>query len=126
MRGTFDDHIDGSYAEWDYEQLLEVDLDALLFQYGFSHVSTEEFERRMDAMCDDPIGQQLTAVQKDRLYRGGTSYQGPVINLFQTEAAAKQFYPDTFGEWNGLDTLANEDERLFDYQRVSDIINGNI
>jgi iron complex transport system substrate-binding protein len=126
MRGAFDDVIEGSYAEWDYEQILEVDPDALLFQYGFSHVSTEEFERRMDAMREDPIGQQLTAVRNDRLYRGGTSYQGPLINLFQTEAAAKQFYPDTFGEWNGLETLASEDERLFDYQRVADIINGEI
>lgn len=124
MRGAFDDAIDGSYAEWDYEQLLEIDPDALLFQYGFSHVSTEEFERRMDAMRDDSVGKKLSAVQNDRLYRGGTSYQGPLINLFQTEAAAKQFYPDTFGEWNGLDTLENEDARLFDHQRVADIING--
>lgn len=74
---------------------------------------------------EDSVGQQLTAVQNDRLYRGGTSYQGPVINLFQTEAAAKQFYPETFGEWNGLDTLANEGERLFDHQRVADVIDGD-
>jgi iron complex transport system substrate-binding protein len=126
MRGAFDDVIEGGYAEWDYEQILEVDPDALLFQYGFSHVSTEEFERRMDAMREDPVGKQLTAVRNDRLYRGGTSYQGPLINLFQTEAAAKQFYPETFGEWNGLDTLANEEERLFDYQRVADVINGEL
>ncbi|WP_435066768.1 ABC transporter substrate-binding protein [Haloplanus sp. C73] len=125
MRGAFDDAIDGSYAEWDYEQILDVDPDALLFQYGFSHVSTEEFERRMDAMRDDPVGSQLSAVQNDRLYRGGTSYQGPIINLFQTEAAAKQFYPDTFGEWRGLETLANEDERLFDYDRVAAIVDGS-
>ncbi|QCS45029.1 ABC transporter substrate-binding protein [Natrinema versiforme] len=124
MRGAFDDEIDGSYAEWDYERLLEIDPDALLFQYGFSHVSTEQFEQRMDAMREDPVGKRLTAVQNDRLYRGGTSYQGPIINLFQTEAAAKQFYPETFGEWNGLETLSNGDERLFDYDRVADIING--
>jgi iron complex transport system substrate-binding protein len=126
MRGAFDDVIEGSYAEWDYEQLLAVDPDALLFQYGFSHVSTEEFERQMDAMREDPVGQQLSAVRNDRLYRGGTSYQGPIINLFQTEAAAKQFYPETFGAWDGLDTLADADERLFDYGRVADIVNGDI
>jgi iron complex transport system substrate-binding protein len=126
MRGAFDDAIEGGYAKWDYEQILEVDPDALLFQYGFSHVSTEEFEQRMDAMREDPVGQQLTAVQNDRLYRGGTSYQGPLINLFQTEAAAKQFYPDKFGEWNGIATLSNSEDRLFDYQRVADIITGNI
>jgi iron complex transport system substrate-binding protein len=124
MRGAFDGVIEGSYAEWDYEQILEVDPDALLFQYGFSHVSAEEFERRMDAVREDPVGQRLSAVQNDRLYRGGTSYQGPVINLFQTEAAAKQFYPETFGAWDGLETLADAEERLFDYQRVADVING--
>jgi hypothetical protein len=88
MRGAFDDVIEGGYAEWDYEQILDVDPDALLFQYGFSHVTSEEFERRMDAIREDPVGQQLTAVRNDRLYRGGTSYQGPLINLFQTEAAS--------------------------------------
>jgi iron complex transport system substrate-binding protein len=126
MRGAFDDAIEGNYAEWDYEQILDVDPDALLFQYGFSHVSTEEFEQSMDLVREDPLGGQLTAVRNDRLYRGGTSYQGPVINLFQTEAAAKQFYPDTFGEWNGLETLSNEDERLFDYRRVANVINGDV
>ncbi|AUG49163.1 ferrichrome ABC transporter substrate-binding protein [Haloarcula taiwanensis] len=125
MRGAFDEVIDGSYAEWDYEQLLDVDPDILLFQYGFSHVSTEEFEDRMATMREDPIGQQLSAVQNDRLYRGGTSYQGPIINLFQTEAAAKQFYPETFGEWHGLGTTSDQ-EQLFDRQRVAAIINGEI
>lgn len=124
MRGAFDDHIEGSYAEWDYEQILEVDPDALLFQYGFSHVSTEAFEQRMTAMREDPVGSQLSAVQNDRLYRGGTSYQGPIVNLFQTEIAAKQFYPETFGEWNGLATLEDEDAWLFDHQHVAEIVRG--
>ncbi|WP_066415563.1 ABC transporter substrate-binding protein [Halorubrum aethiopicum] len=123
MNGAFDDHIDGGYAQWDYERLLDVDPDALLFQYGFSHVSAAEFENRMDALREDPVGGQLTAVRNGRLYRGGSSYQGPIVNLFQTEAAAKQFYPDAFGEWHGIgDTPA--DERLFDRQHVADIING--
>jgi iron complex transport system substrate-binding protein len=125
IRGAFEPHIDGSYAEWDYEQLLDVDPDILVFQYGFSHTSTEEFERRIQLLREDPIGQELSAVKNDRLYRGGTSYQGPLINLLQTEIAAKQFYPETFGEWTGLDTLATESERLFDHQQVADIINGN-
>jgi iron complex transport system substrate-binding protein len=125
MRGAFDDVIDGGYAEWDYEQILEVDPDALIFQYGFSHVSTETFEQRMDAMRDDPVGSQLSAVQNDRLYRGGTSYQGPLINLFQTEAAAKQFYPDAFGAWEGVETLSDPDARLFDYERVADVVTGD-
>ncbi|WP_247730387.1 ABC transporter substrate-binding protein [Halovivax limisalsi] len=125
MRGAFDDHIEGSYAEWDYEQLLEVDPDAIVFQYGFTHVSAEAFEARLDAMRDDPIGSQLQAVQTDRLYRGGGSYQGPIVNLFQTEAAARQFYPDAFGEWNGIETLREDDLTVFDRTRVADSINGD-
>ncbi|MDQ2074461.1 ABC transporter substrate-binding protein [Haloarcula sp. H-GB4] len=126
MRGAFDDHIEGSYGEFDYEQLLEIDPDAIVFQYGFSHVSTEEFESRMEAIREDSVGSQLSAVQNDRLYRGGTSYQGPVINLFQTEAAARQFYPEAFGEWNGIETLREDSLTLFDRQRVADIINGSL
>ena len=126
MRGAFDDHIDASYGEWDYEQILDVDPDALLFQYGFSHVSTDEFERRMQQLREDPLGQQLTAVQNDRLYRGGTSYQGPIVNLFQTEVAAKQFYPEVFGEWNGLDTLSEGPGWLFEYERVAAIVDGDV
>ncbi|QPV63830.1 ABC transporter substrate-binding protein [Halosimplex litoreum] len=124
MRGAFDDHIEGSYGQFDYEQLLEVDPDAIVFQYGFSHVSTEEFEAKMQTMREDSIGSQLSAVQNDRLYRGGTSYQGPIINLFQTEAAARQFYPDAFGEWNGMETLREGELTLFDRQRVADVVNG--
>jgi iron complex transport system substrate-binding protein len=125
MRGAFDEVIDGSYAQWDYEQLLEVDPDVLIFQYGFSHVSTDEFEARMAAMREDSVGRQLSAVQNDRLYRGGTSYQGPIINLFQTEIAAKQFYPDTFGEWRGVGETP-ESEQLFDHQHVADVVNGDV
>jgi iron complex transport system substrate-binding protein len=126
MRGAFDDHIEGSYGQFDYEQLLEVDPDAIVFQYGFSHVSTEEFGARMESIRTDPVGSQLSAVQNDRLYRGGTAYQGPVINLFQTEAAARQFYPEVFGEWNGIKTLREDSLTLFDRQRVGDIINGDM
>jgi iron complex transport system substrate-binding protein len=125
MRGAFDDVIDGSYAKWDYEQLLEVDPDVLLFQYGFSHVSADEFEARVERMREDSLGQQLSAVRNDRLYRGGTSYQGPIVNLFQTEIAAKQFYPETFGEWHGVGETP-EEERLFDRERVADIVEGDV
>ncbi|AKU08115.1 ABC transporter substrate-binding protein [Haloferax gibbonsii] len=120
----FGPHIDGSYASWDYEQLLEADPDILVFPYGFASLSHSEFETRMDQLRDHPLGQQLTAVQNDRLYRGGTSYQGPILNLIQTEIVAKQFYPEQFGAWDGIETLHDEDAQLFDHQRVADIITG--
>jgi iron complex transport system substrate-binding protein len=126
MRGAFDDHLEGSYGEWDYEQLLEVDPDAIVFQYGFSHVSAAEFESRLETMREDPAGSQLSAVRSGRLYRGGGSYQGPIVNLFQTEAAARQFYPETFGEWNGMETLHDASLSLFDRERVADVVDGDV
>ncbi|AEH37512.1 ABC transporter substrate-binding protein [Halopiger xanaduensis] len=124
VRDAIGPHLDASYGEWDYEQLLEADPDALVFSYGFSHATADQFEERMDLMRDDPTGSELAAVQNDRLYRGGTAYQGPIINLLQTEIAAKQFYPDVFGAWDGLETLENADEQLVDHRRVADVVTG--
>ncbi|SFR91078.1 iron complex transport system substrate-binding protein [Halomicrobium zhouii] len=126
VHDAFGPHIEGSYAGWDYEQLLDVDPDVIVFPYGFSDLSENEFEERMDDLRSHSVGQQLTAVQEDRLYRGGTSYQGPVLNLLQTEIAAKQFYPDRFGAWNGVESLRDEDAQLFDHQRLADVINGEV
>jgi iron complex transport system substrate-binding protein len=70
-------------------------------------------------MQDHPVGSELTAVQNERVYRGGYLNQGPIQNLFQTERAAKQVYPDVFGE-------VTDDEELFDRQRVADIVDGAI
>jgi hypothetical protein len=67
----------------------------------------------------------VSAVKNDRIYPGGTAVQGPIVNMFQTEMAAKQLYPEEFGEWQGLGE-APEDERLFDRQRVADIVNGEL
>jgi len=122
IRDAFGPHIDGGYAEWDYEQLLEVDPNVIVFSYGFSHVTTEQFYERVQAMREDRSGGKLSAVRNERLYRGGSSYQGPIINLFQTEAAAKQFYPETFGEWQGLDSLS--EDPLLDHEAVADVVTG--
>lgn len=46
------------------------------------------------------------------------------MNFFQTEAAVKQFYPDAFGEWNGLETFADDRAALFDRRRVADVVTG--
>lgn len=76
---------------------------------------------------DDPVASQLSAVQNDRVYVQGTRWQGPLMNLFQLEMTAKQVYPEQFGAWpayeNG-DTYPefDESERLFDHQRVAEII----
>ncbi|MDF9744389.1 ABC transporter substrate-binding protein [Natrinema salsiterrestre] len=105
-------------TELDYENLLEIDPDVLLIR-GHEGKSASEFRDTVLAyMRDHPIGSELTAVQNGRVYRGGYLRQGPIHNLFLTERAAKQIYPDTFGD-------VTDDDELFDRQRVADIINGD-
>jgi iron complex transport system substrate-binding protein len=109
-----------------YEALLEADPDVLIAHNAFGYTdSIEAFQENVvDVMRDDEIGSQLTAVQNDRVYRGGKNVQGPLINLFQTEIAAKQIYPEAFGEWKGLGETS-ESEQLFDRQGVADIVTGD-
>jgi ABC-type Fe3+-hydroxamate transport system substrate-binding protein len=108
----------------DYEVVLEHDPDKLFFNFGIS-ANEEMAEKAFEEMPEDSVGSQLTAVQNDQLYKGGTAYQGPIINLFQTEMLAKQLYPEEFGEWQGIGETP-EEEQLFDRQRIADIINGDI
>ncbi|WP_423998581.1 ABC transporter substrate-binding protein [Haloarcula salina] len=101
----------------DFESLLTIDPDVLLIR-GHEEKSASEFQDTVLASLQDhPVGSELTAVQNGRVYRGGLLWQGPIQNLFQTEQAAQQLYPDTFGD-------ISSDRKLFDRQRVADIING--
>ncbi|ELZ28465.1 putative iron-III ABC transporter periplasmic substrate-binding protein [Halogeometricum pallidum JCM 14848] len=104
-------------GELDYETLLEVDPDVILIR-GHERDSATEFRDTVLAyMRDHAVGGELTAVREGRVYRGGYLNQGPIHNLFLTERAAKQLYPDVFGEVTG-------DAELFDRQRVADIVAG--
>ncbi|SDK17559.1 ABC transporter substrate-binding protein [Natronorubrum texcoconense] len=102
----------------DYENLLEVDPDVILVR-GHERKSATEFRNTvLEYMQSHPVGSELTAVQNGRVYRGGYLNQGPIHNFFLTERAAKQLFPEEFGDVTG-------DERLFDRQRVADIITGD-
>ncbi|WP_121743334.1 ABC transporter substrate-binding protein [Natronorubrum halophilum] len=104
-------------GELDYENLLEIDPDVILVR-GHERKSAAEFrDVVLDYMQSHPVGSELAAVQNGRVYRGGYLNQGPIHNLFLTERAAKQLFPEEFGDVTG-------DERLFDRQEVADIING--
>jgi len=107
----------------DMEAMLEVDPDVLLHFSDWQNPddATEAFF----ALDEHPVGQQLTAVQNDRLYAGGDAFQGPIINIFQIELTAKQFYPDLFGEPPEPENTGELGD-MFDPQRVADIVNGNI
>ena len=105
-------------GELDYENLLEVDPDIILIR-GHERKSAAEFRDTVLAYMEaHPVGSDLRAVQNGRVYRGGYLDQGPIQNLFLTERAAKQLYPEEFGEVTG-------DEKLFDRQRVADIVTGD-
>jgi iron complex transport system substrate-binding protein len=107
-----------SRNELDYENLLEIDPDVMLVR-GHERKSAAEFRDTVLAYMEDhPVGSELTAVQTGRVYRGGYLYQGPIHNLFLTERAAKQLYPDEFGD-------VTDDDHLFDRDRVAAIVTGD-
>jgi ABC-type Fe3+-hydroxamate transport system substrate-binding protein len=107
----------------DGEGLLEANPDVIFLDNGVADL--EWVEKQRQKLRDDPVMSEVAAVQNDRVYPGGTAVQGPIVNMFQTEMVAKQLYPEEFGEWHGLGETP-EDERLFDRQRVADIINGDV
>ncbi|NHN61355.1 MULTISPECIES: ABC transporter substrate-binding protein [Halorussus] len=99
----------------DFETLLEIDPDALAIRLQ-GEITREYFEREIVShLKDHPVASDLTAVQDDRVVYGGLTYQGPIIHLFQLERAAQGLYPGTFGG-----------EKLFDRQRVADIVKGDV
>jgi iron complex transport system substrate-binding protein len=104
-------------GELDYENLLEVDPEVILVR-GHERKSAVEFrETVLEYMRNHPVGRELRAVQDGRVYRGGYLHQGPIHNLFLTERAAQQLFPDVFGE-------VTSDERLFDRDRVAAVVTG--
>ncbi|MFW5939283.1 MAG: ABC transporter substrate-binding protein [Halolamina sp.] len=100
-------------GEIDFETLLEIDPDALAIRLQ-GEITEEYFDENIRTPLEEhDVASDLTAVQNDRVIYGGLTYQGPIIHLFQLEAAAQGLYPDEFG-----------DEELFDRQRVSAIVTG--
>jgi len=107
----------------DMEAMLETDPDVLMHFSDWQN--PDEATEAFFALDDHPVGSQLTAVQDDRLYAGGDAFQGPIINIFQTELTARQIYPDLFGQPPEPGNPAELGE-MFDPQRVADIVNGDI
>ncbi|TYL39878.1 Fe3+-hydroxamate ABC transporter substrate-binding protein [Natronococcus pandeyae] len=94
----------------DYEAVLDVDPDAL-FVRGHEDKRRDEFEDTVLAyMQEHDVASDLTAVENERVFRGGPIYQGPIYNLFVTERTARELYPDSF------------DDELFDREAVSKIV----
>jgi ABC-type Fe3+-hydroxamate transport system substrate-binding protein len=112
---------------YDHEQLLKVDPDVILHQYGVE--SYYDVAAVREELADHPVAGELSAIENDRFYSSGNPVQGPIMNLFQIEMTAKQLFPERFGEWpayelgDGYPEIPAE-ERLFDRDRVARIVTG--
>ncbi|VTT87401.1 ferrichrome-binding protein [Halorubrum sp. DM2] len=112
---------------YDHEQLLEVDPDVVLHQYGIA--SYYDVGAVREELADHPVAGELSAIANDRFYASGDPVQGPIMNLFQLEMTAKQLFPERFGEWPGYEHGDDypdipEGERLFDRDEVASIVSG--
>ncbi|WP_323174552.1 ABC transporter substrate-binding protein [Natrialba sp. PRR66] len=123
---AFDSSI-GSGDQVDMEAMIDADPD-VIFTLGGMVPETDMATLRTE-LREHAVGQELAAVENDRVYAQGARYQGPILNLFQIEMTAKQLYPDRFGDWPTYEAGAYpeipDDEQLFDRQRVADIITGD-
>jgi iron complex transport system substrate-binding protein len=118
---------DDNLIAGDFELLLEVDPEVVVYHAGLNVVRDDEVSFEEDILRplrEDPVAGEVTAIAEDRVYPWHEFEQGPIINQFQTEVLAKSLYPDTFGEPTGMEAPP-ADERLFDRQRVADVINGD-
>lgn len=107
----------------DMEAMLDADPDVLLHFSDWQN--PDEATEAFFSLDEHSVGQELTAVQSDRLYAGGDAFQGPIINIFQIELTARQIYPDLFGEPPEPGVTAELGE-MFDPQHVADIVNGDL
>jgi hypothetical protein len=126
-----------AFAEKDWQQLwgtvgmeamAEADPDVILHLWGMT--PNYDMAEVRQTLAEDSVGGDLSAVRNDRVYAQGMRYQGPLMNLFQLEATAKQLYPDQFGAWPGYEAgesypEISDGERLFDRERVARIVRGD-
>jgi len=123
------DAFEGQYPDGPvgYEELLRVDPDYIGAVGALTSTTHEEFVNTViEPFENNENGQQLSAVQNGNVIRSGGQYMGPIVDMFSTEAVAKQVYPDEFGEWPGPVGDVPKDEQLFDRQRLLDIVNGDL
>ena len=105
-----------------YETLLDLDPDYLA-AYNLSSMTGEEWRTQVvEPLESHSTASTLSAVQDGNVVRSAGQFMGPITHLFSTEALAKQVYPDQFGQWPGDSADIPENERLFDRQRVANIV----
>ena len=123
------DAFEGQYPDGPvgYEELFRADPDYIGAVGGLTSLTHEEFVNTViEPFENNENGQRLSAVQNGNVIRSGGQYMGPIVDMFSTEAVAKQVYPEEFGEWPGAVGDVPESEQLFDRQRVVNIVNGDL
>ncbi|WP_137684914.1 ABC transporter substrate-binding protein [Haloarcula mannanilytica] len=99
----------------DLEALIEIDPEILLVRnHGGASESAFQTEVVEPLQAEDGSN-GVQAVQDGNIYNAGYLDQGPIINFYHTDRAAKDIYPNAF-----------EDVTLFDRERVAEIVKGNI
>ncbi|WP_092907226.1 ABC transporter substrate-binding protein [Halostagnicola kamekurae] len=99
----------------DLEALIEIDPEVLLVR-NYGGTSESEFQEKVvKPIQEETVSDSIQAVQNDAIYNAGYLDQGPIINFYHTDRAAKDIYPDSF-----------EDVTLFDRERIAEIVQGNI
>ncbi|GGM51989.1 ABC transporter substrate-binding protein [Haloarcula argentinensis] len=99
----------------DLESLIEIDPEILLVR-NHGGASESEFQSEVVEPLQEEDGSNgVQAVQNGAIYNAGYLDQGPIINFYHTDRAAKNIYPDSF-----------EDVTLFDHERIAEIVKGNI
>ena len=99
----------------DLEALIEIDPEVLLVR-NYGGASESEFQTEVVEPLQEEDGSTgVQAVQDGAIYNAGYLDQGPIINFYHTDRAAKDIYPDSF-----------ENVTLFDRERIAEIVQGNI
>jgi iron complex transport system substrate-binding protein len=101
-----------SRAAIDLETLLEIDPPVMMLR-GYESMDESTFQSTVVSFLQDhPTASALTAVDNGDVYRAGGLYQGPITNMVLTERTSNQLY--------------GVEEDLFDRERVSAIVNGEL
>ncbi|GAA0728112.1 iron complex transport system substrate-binding protein [Halorubrum trapanicum] len=116
-------NIDGEIG---IEAILEADPDIIAIPSLWMDTHEEFVTNVVEPLENNDQTSGLTAVQEGNLVRTVGHYIDPITDLFSLEAAAKQIYPEEFGEWPGPIGQLSSDQQLFDRQRVSDLVTGDL
>jgi iron complex transport system substrate-binding protein len=119
---------DSNFVRGDFELLLEVDPEVIVYHAGMNVLRDAETSFESDIvepLRNDPVAGAVTAISEGRVYPFHEFEQGPVINLFNVELLAKALYSEQFGDPTAMESPP-EDERLFDRERVADIVRGDL